>query len=105
MTLRAWSNAKFRASPGWLDFVVYVQMWWRPKRIAGECSTAPCFVPPLIFLTLMGVVMRQCSPGKTMEAPLQADFTGGTAQLILLQCPFTVDPVCVSTGTKLDSQS
>ena len=55
-----------------LVFVVYIRTWWRPKRIAGECSTAPCSVLPLIFLTLVGVVMRQCSPGKTMEAPLVA---------------------------------
>ena len=63
-----------------LVFVVYIRTWWRPKRIAGECSNAPRSVLPLIFLTQVGVVMRQCPPGKTMEAPLQVDFSGGMAQ-------------------------
>ena len=52
--------------------MVYVRTWWRPKRTAGECSSAPHSVLPLIFLTLVNDLRLRrnaaVSSGKTMEA-------------------------------------
>ena len=37
---------------------------WRPKRMTGECSTAPCSVLPLIFLTLWVSLCGSAHQGK-----------------------------------------
>ena len=75
-----------------LDFVVYIRMQWRPRRTAGECSSAPRFALPGIFLTLVSlpsgdVAMRQCSPGQTMEATPSIHFTYLTHLSLCVRMP------------------
>ena len=81
-----------------LAFVVYMRASWRPRRTAGKCSTAPCSTLPLIFLTVMDVALRQCPPGKTMEASLSMENLGTpewrTYQRVCVYvCPCSCMPV------------
>ena len=39
--LDAWLLLSSPPQTAHLDFVVYIRPWWRPKRVANKCSTAP----------------------------------------------------------------